>query len=111
MTIRLKSIADQVVVITGATSGIGLLTARVAAGCGAKVVLVARNEEALRTIAAEIEGAGGRATYAVADVADRAAVRAAADTAIATFGRIDTWVNCAGVAIYARLAETPDDEH
>ena len=111
MPLKLKPIAEQVIVITGASSGIGLVTARAAARLGASVMLVARGEEALQAIAAEIEGAGGRADWAVADVADLAAVCAAAAYAVVTFGRIDSWVNCAGVAIYGKLAETPEEEH
>lgn len=111
MPLKLKPIADQVVVITGASSGIGLVTARAAARLGARVMLVARGADALQAIAAEIEAAGGRADWAVADVADLAAVRAAAAYAVVTFGRIDSWVNCAGVAIYGKLAETPEREH
>jgi short-subunit dehydrogenase len=111
MRITLKPLAEQVIVITGASSGIGLLTAKTAAARGAKVVLVARNEQALAKAAEEIEGAGGVAIFAVADVGDAAQVRAAADAAVARFGRVDTWVNNAGVAIYAKLTETPPDEH
>jgi short-subunit dehydrogenase len=81
------------------------------AAAGGRAVLVARNADALRDIVTEIEADGGKATYAIADVADPAGVRAAADHAVATFGRINGWVNCAGVAIYARLIETPEDEH
>jgi NAD(P)-dependent dehydrogenase (short-subunit alcohol dehydrogenase family) len=107
----LKPISEQVVVITGASSGIGLVTARAAATQGARVVLVARNGAALDRIVSDIETSGGRATHAVADVSEPDAVRAAAAHAVAAFGRIDAWVNCAGVAIYAKLMETPDDEH
>jgi short-subunit dehydrogenase len=109
--LSLKPIARQVIVITGASSGIGLVTARAAARRGASVMLVARGGDALQTIVAEIEGAGGRAIWATADVADLAAVQAAAAQAITTFGRIDSWVNCAGVAIYGKLAEIPVEEH
>src|SRR5689334_604460 len=108
---RLRPFADQVVVITGASSGIGLDTARIAAARGAKVVLIARDEAALRQAVLEIEGAGGVAAFAVADVGVPAEVDAAAAVAIDRFGRIDTWVNNAGVAIYALLADTPIDEH
>lgn len=111
MPIKLKALADQVMVITGASSGIGLVTARDAARRGARVVLVARNETALRDVVAQIKAAGGQAAYAVADVGERAQVKAAAAVAVARFGRIDSWVNCAGVAIYARLIDTPEDEH
>lgn len=109
--IALRPLAEQVIVITGASSGIGLVTAKRAAARGARVMLVARSGDALAAAVREIEAAGGIADHAVADVGDRAQVEAAAARAIARFGRIDTWVNGAGVAIYARLVDTPDDEH
>ena len=111
MRIRLKPLAEQVIVITGASSGIGLATARMAAAEGAKVLLVARNEAALAEAVRGIEADGGTAAYAVADVGEAAQVEAAAAAAAARFGRIDTWINNAGVAIYAKLADTPLDEH
>lgn len=111
MTPKLKPLAEQVVLITGASSGIGLATAQMAAKRGAKVMLVARNEEALAKIVSDLGADGGTAAFAIADVGDAAAVDAAAAQAVERFGRIDTWVNNAGVAIYAPLLETPDDEH
>lgn len=111
MTYTLKPLADQVILITGASSGIGLVTARLAAERGARVVLVARDADALARIAREIEAAGGKAEFASGDVADIADVRRAAAKAVERFGRIDTWVNDAGVAIYAKLVDTPMDEH
>jgi len=108
---RLKPLADQVIVITGASSGIGLLTARVATERGAKVMLIARNGEALANIVRDIRAKGGTADHAVADVGDRDQLRSAGAHAIARFGRIDSWVNNAGVAIYASLMDTPLDEH
>ncbi|WP_419815560.1 SDR family oxidoreductase [Glacieibacterium sp.] len=111
MSITLKPLDQQVMLITGASSGIGLVTAKAAAAKGASVMLVARNEAALQQAVAEIEAAGGTADYAVADVGIAADVEAAADKAVQRFGRIDTWVNNAGVAIYAKLADTPLDEH
>src|SRR3978361_1133126 len=93
MSIKLKPLAEQVIVITGASSGIGLVTARMAGRRGARLMLIARNEPALRTIVQEIKAKGGDAAYAVADVGDLFAVEAAADQAISTFGRIDAWVN------------------
>lgn len=68
MTIKLKRLHDQVVVITGATSGIGLVTARKAAHQGARLVLAARSEEALSALASELSQAQHEATIAVADV-------------------------------------------
>jgi short-subunit dehydrogenase len=108
---RLKPMSEQVIVITGASSGIGLITARQAAAQGAQVMLISRNRDALAAIVADIKAKGGRAAFAVADVGVRDQLEAAADSAIAAFGRIDTWVSCAGVAIYAPLLETPPDEH
>lgn len=108
---RLKPLADQVIAITGASSGVGLVTARRAAERGAKVMLIARNGEVLADIVREIRAQGGTADYAIADVGDREQLRDAADKAIACFRRIDSWVNNAGVAIYAPLLETPLDEH
>lgn len=107
----LKPLDRQVVVITGASSGIGLVTAKLAAARGARVMLVARGAAALEAAVGEITDAGGTAAYAVADVGDLVAVQAAARTTIDRFGRIDTWVNNAGVAIYAPLIDTPMDEH
>jgi short-subunit dehydrogenase len=111
MPIKLKPLAEQVIVITGASSGIGLVTARTAAKRGAKVVLIARSESALREVVAGIVRDGGVADCFAADVTDAAAVEAAAAFAAQRFGRIDTWVNDAGVAIYAKLLDTPSQEH
>ncbi|HMJ08434.1 MAG TPA: SDR family NAD(P)-dependent oxidoreductase, partial [Pyrinomonadaceae bacterium] len=68
MAVKLKSLNEQVIVLTGATSGIGLCTARMAAGRGAKLVLAARNEDALRRLTDEINFGIGEAAYVVADV-------------------------------------------
>ena len=106
-----KPIKDQVLVITGASSGIGLATALVAAMQGAKVMLVARSADTLEQIAEEIRGQGGEAEVFVADVADRQALQAAADRTVERFGRIDTWVNDAGVSIYGRLQEVSDQDN
>ena len=105
MKIHLKRVPDQVIVITGATSGIGLATARSAAKRGASVVLNARAEEDLRIVAAEIAEMGAQVAYSAGDVADIEVVRQLAATAIREFGRIDTWVNNAGVSIYGLLEE------
>jgi len=105
MKIQLKKLSQQTIVITGASSGIGLVTARMAAAAGAKVVLGARNEDALRQLADEIRGRGGKAAYAVTDVGSEEAIRGLADVAIASFGGLDTWVNNAGVSIFGRIMD------
>jgi short-subunit dehydrogenase len=105
MRLRLKPLDEQVMVITGASSGIGLVTATQAARRGACVVLAARNEHDLRGATEAIRRTGGRAAYVVADVADATQVDAIADLGIGEFGRIDTWVNNAAVSMYGRLTE------
>jgi short-subunit dehydrogenase len=107
----LKSLDQQVMVITGASSGIGLATALLALRKGAKVVLVARSEGTLHDLQQNIANAGGEAVVAVADVADRGALEDAARIAIERFGRIDTWINNAGVSIYGRLDEVSDEDN
>ncbi len=106
----LKPVERQTIVITGATSGIGLATARLAASRGAAVVLTARDEDGLRKLAEEIRAGGGRAAYAAADVADFAALQAVADLAVRDFGGFDTWVNNAGVSIYGRIEDVPVED-
>jgi len=105
--IALKPVARQTVVLTGGTSGIGLTTARMLARRGAKLFLIARNEAALRSVRDEIRAAGGEAEYAVADVADKPALEAAAARALEAFGGFDTWINDAGAFIYGRLDAVP----
>ena len=105
MRITLKPLDEQVIVITGASSGIGLVTAKHASRRGACVVLAARNEEDLNDATKAICDYGGRAAYAVADVADATQVDAIAETAIREFGRIDTWVNNAAVSMYGRIMD------
>lgn len=102
MKTRLKKLSEQVIVITGATSGIGLTTARLAAERGAKLVLAARNEDALKQLQYELNKRGAQARHAVADVGNEEDVRRIAQTAIEHFGRIDTWINNAGVSIFGR---------
>ncbi|HEX4923040.1 MAG TPA: SDR family oxidoreductase [Bdellovibrionales bacterium] len=110
MKVKLKPLTQQVIVITGATSGIGLATAKLAARRGAKVVLNSRNEGELQRIADELRNDGGDVSYCAADVADSLAMEAVADKAINDYGRIDTWINNAGVSIYGRLDEVPLEE-
>ena len=110
MAMRLKPIKDQVIVITGASSGIGLATALEAARRGARVVLASRDEADIKKAADQIVATGGQATPVVVDVGDQASVEALAEQAIAAYGRIDTWVNNAGVSIYGRIEEVPLDD-
>jgi short-subunit dehydrogenase len=110
MKIHLKPLRDQVIVITGASSGIGLVTARQAAEQGARVVLAARNETALRSAVEAIRQTGGRASYVVTDVADAQQVERLAAAAVREFGRIDTWVNNAAVSMYGRIVDLPIED-
>ncbi|HJR16190.1 MAG TPA: SDR family oxidoreductase [Gemmatimonadales bacterium] len=105
MGIRLKRLEDQVVVITGGTSGIGLATAKRAAKRGARVVLCSRNEAELRETVTLIQDGGGTARSVVADVANQQDIERLAATAIEEFGGIDTWVNNAGVSFYGNLTD------
>jgi acetyl esterase/lipase/short-subunit dehydrogenase len=100
-------VGDQVIVITGADSGIGLTTAREAARRGAKVVMNSRNAEALARIADELRATGTQAEWLAGDVGDQRAMRELARVAIHAFGRIDTWVNNAGVGIWGEVEKTP----
>ncbi|HJT26710.1 MAG TPA: SDR family oxidoreductase [Pyrinomonadaceae bacterium] len=111
MNIKLKKLSDQVIVITGASSGIGLVTARLAAKRGARVVLNARNEEALRQVTDEINTQGGKAIDVVGDVGKFEDVKKIADEAIRHFGGFDTWVNNAGVSIYGPVLDQSLDDH
>jgi NAD(P)-dependent dehydrogenase (short-subunit alcohol dehydrogenase family) len=105
-----KRLRNQVIVITGASSGIGLATARMAAARGARVVLTSRNERDLRVAVEEIDAQGGRATHVVADVAVPEEMDRVANVAIREFGGFDTWVNNAGISIYGRLIDVPMED-
>lgn len=108
MPVSLRPLTAQVIVITGASSGIGLATALTAAHAGAKVVLAARSGITLASVVNQITASGGEAIYVVADVAERAQVQKIAEAAIARWERIDTWVNDAGVSVYGRLDEVSE---
>lgn len=111
MRARLKPLSDQVMVITGASSGIGLALARRAAKAGVAVVLNARDEATLRKIRDEIEAEGGRAHAVAGDVGEPEDVARVARAAVARFGGFDTWVNNAGVGIYGGLQEVAAADH
>ena len=111
MAIHLKPLHEQVVLITGASSGIGRQSAIRFAKAGASVILVARNEQALQEAVEEIEKLGAEAIFATADVANFEELKAAAEKGVARFGRIDTWVNNAGVGMYTKILDTdPADD-
>ena len=110
MAVKLKKLRDQVIVITGASSGIGLATARMAAANGARLVLAARSSNALRDLTDEITRRGGAAMHVTADVGRQEDVREIVRAAEDRFGGFDTWVNNAAVAIYGKLLEVPVDD-
>ena len=107
---KLKPLSKQVIVVFGASSGIGRQAALDFAKRGARVAAVARGEDGLRTLIDEIHTEGGEAFYAVADAVDFGQVKAAADEAVKRYGRIDTWVHTAGVLMVARVEDTTPDE-
>ena len=109
MSLHLKPLEDQVMVITGASSGIGLVTARMAAQRGVRLVLAARSEDALRALSEEIGQAGGEAIALTCDVSDEADVERVRDAAIERFGGFDTWVNNAGTGMYGKILDVPTD--
>lgn len=94
--IQKNYVEGKVIIITGASSGFGKLTAKRAAEMGGKIVLAARSEEKLKETVAEIKAAGGEASYIVTDVAKKDDVFAMAKFAVDTYGRIDVLVNNAG---------------
>jgi len=106
----MSNIANKIVLITGASSGIGEATARALAKAGAAVVLGARRTDRLENVAAEITAAGGKAIYRSLDVTSRADVQAFADAALDAFGRIDVIVNNAGVMPLSPMASLKVDE-
>src|SRR5687767_7283802 len=105
-----RGIAGQVVVLTGASSGIGRETAVEFARRGANLVLAARNEEALDTLADEVTRLGGAALVVPTDVTDAGQVADLASRAVERFGRIDIWVNNASVSTYGTVEQMDLDE-
>ncbi|CAN5582946.1 SDR family oxidoreductase [soil metagenome] len=111
MKINLKPISVQVVVIFGASSGIGRLTALEMAKRGAKVCGAARSVEGLKSLVEEIESDGGEAFFVEADAADFSAVKAVADKCVERYGRIDTWIHNAGAFLFATVEKTDAEEY
>ncbi|HEV2121742.1 MAG TPA: SDR family NAD(P)-dependent oxidoreductase, partial [Chloroflexota bacterium] len=106
-----RPVAEQVVVITGASSGIGRCTAQHLAAQGARVVVTARRAEALHDLVREIEREGGHALDVPGDVTRKEDLRAVAQAAVEHFGRIDSWVNNASVYIQGRVQDITLDEY
>ncbi|MEA2621686.1 MAG: hypothetical protein QOH61_596 [Chloroflexota bacterium] len=104
-----KRLAGRVVVITGASSGIGRATAHRMADEGARLVLAARDAGSLDAAVDEVRSRGAEAISVTVDVSEEAAVEALARAAVQSFGRIDVWVNNAGVYAFGRADETPSD--
>ncbi len=106
-----KALRDQVIVITGATSGIGLATARAAARKKARLVLAARNGDDLARLRGELEVYSPGVAFIATDVAKKTDLEALAAMARTSFGGFDTWVNNAGQTIFGRLDEVSDEDH
>ena len=106
----MNNIENKVVVITGASSGLGEVTARYLAARGAAVVLGARRADKLEHIAGEIYAAGGKVEVVATDVTSREQVQTLVDTAVRVFGRVDVLINNAGLMSIAPLDEIKVDE-
>ncbi|ANN49057.1 oxidoreductase [Levilactobacillus brevis] len=97
--------SKKVIVITGASSGIGEATAKLLASQGNQLVLGARREDRLQDLVQEIKTQGGEATYAVTDVTNLDSVKTLAATALSAYGRVDVWMNNAGLMPQSALSE------
>jgi NAD(P)-dependent dehydrogenase (short-subunit alcohol dehydrogenase family) len=106
-----RKLSDAAVVLTGASSGIGRSTALAMADEGASLVLAARDADALERVAEECHRKGVAVVAVPTDTADEAAVQDLAAQAVAEFGRIDVWVNNAGVILYGHFEDTPSDAY
>lgn len=105
-----RSLDQQVIVLTGASSGIGRETARQLGTKGATLVLAARNPEGLEETASLVREAGGKSSAVITDVSDWEQVNRLAQEARGLFGTVDTWINNAGIALYSEVEEATPDE-
>ena len=106
-----QSFAGRVVVVTGASAGVGRAVVRAFAASGAKMGLIARGHDGLDGARQEVEAHGGRALVLPLDVSDARAVEAAADRVERELGPIDVWVNDAMVSVFAPVIETTPEEY
>jgi len=111
MADELFSVKDQVVLVSGASRGIGRAIARGFADRGATVVMTGRVPETIEQAAREISADGKAAHAKVCDVADAGAVRRTVDEVIGEFGRIDTLVNCAGVNRRMKVEDFSEEDY
>lgn len=110
MATHQHSLLDQVIFITGATRGIGVATLHQAVEQGAKVFFVARDEEELQILQEKMRRMGYETAYAVCDVAEKDQIERAVELCLETFGRIDTFINNAGITSYETIEEISIDE-
>ncbi|QIK78333.1 SDR family oxidoreductase [Sphingomonas piscis] len=108
--VRLKPLSEQTIVITGASSGIGLATAEEAVARGARVLLAARNRDALEQLAADLSAGGGEVAICVADVSREEDITRIVATAVERFGGFDSWVNDAAAATYGSIEQVPIED-
>ncbi|MFG0669695.1 SDR family oxidoreductase [Pseudomonas sp. xss_1] len=106
----MSNVKNTVIVITGASSGIGAASAIKLASLGGKVVLAARNEEKLKALVAEIRNAGGEASYYVTNVTDKTSLVGLVEFAIKQYGRIDSLVNNAGLMLFSDWKDVVVDD-
>ena len=107
---RRASLTDAVVVVTGASSGVGLATAQAFADCGARLVLVARTTDALERVADRCRARGSIVSVVTTDIRDPSQVEALRKRAVAEHGRIDVWVSCAAALLAAPFGDESSDE-
>ncbi|WP_298144469.1 SDR family NAD(P)-dependent oxidoreductase [Flavobacterium sp.] len=107
---KLKNINEQIIVVQGASSGIGRATAKLLARNGAKLIVSARGEKGLKSLVEEIENEGGTAKFCIADVLNIDEIKALGTFAITEYGKIDTWISTAGSWVTAKFEDhTPEE--